>query len=721
MPRGKKKKETSIYDTEKDLEFLKSISSNKAFLRFFIFCLVIGLNWVGLSAVYKTAAYFTDMGESPENAWQAGILDFELRSDNDFLPSLIDIEEETERTISIINLGNNHKYKITATNFSAGVCDYLYLEASLNQGDILYSGLLKDFVDFGPTVFEDPADWNFVLTLPADAPQEVLGQTCDFNFVFFGSQTRHDLPFGTGFTDTEQISSSIATAICYDTEIRSMGYWKTHSDVYKPYLPQYLGGYSEGEIIDTVEKAQQVFYDSPTPMENMLKKHLLAMKFNLAHFGIGEYLVESEGKTLNQIVTDADTLLLDPEATKDDLEIMKDLLDDLNALGQIRYCYVFLPEIEVIVPDGGEQWWVGQHYDITWQSSNLDCPNDESEVSIWYSADSGTTWANIVQSADNNGTYNWRAPLFLNGYYVPSSNARIKIVARCSQTQTVVAWDMSDNDFCPPIDYDLLTPEEIELLKDMGMIAEEAPETEEAEEETGEENEQMPAGGAEDENEEIINESEEATTQETDEETGATESQEEETISEESGETGSGGGGGTSNKNTEADQTEQEPADDQENEDLENEEEPPEGEEETEQDSPDSKDPDTETEEVLGEEDSVELPEGKSEENDSADDKNESSEESDEGEEAANEETEETEETGTEDNKEPAEEESTNEKLEETTTEETSEEESPEIEETAETEEQPADLPEETFAEEDDAEDNEDNDPSEQDNEGSGE
>jgi hypothetical protein len=33
-------------------------------------------------------------------------------------------------------------------------------------------------------------------------------------------------------------------------------------------------------------------------------------------------------------------------------------------------------------------------------------------------------------------------------------------------------WDMSDNDFCPPIDYDLLTPEEIEMLKEMGLFME---------------------------------------------------------------------------------------------------------------------------------------------------------------------------------------------------------------------------------------------------------
>ena len=445
--------------------------------------IIVSLNWAGLSAVYQTLAYFNDRQVSTDNIWQAGILDFELSSPADFKPSPIEAGESASRTISIINLGNQHKYTITATNFSADVCDYFNLEVSLNDGGILYSGPLKDFVDFGPTVFEDPAEWQFILTLPSDTPQEFLGQTCDFDFVFFGSQTRHDLPFGTGFTDEERISNSIATAICHDFEIRSMGYWMNHSNIYKPYLPQYLGGYPSDEIIDTVEKAQQVFNANPVPppvniQRIMLKKHLLAMKFNIAHFGIGGYLVESEGKTLNQIVARADDLLRDPSSTKDELEKMKDLIDGLNALGQIRYCYLVLPNVTVVVPNGGEQWWVGHYYDITWTSSDLNCLNDLSYASIWYSRDSGNTWANIIQNTENNGIYNWRIPLYLNGYYVPSGTARIKIIARCSENNLIAAWDMSDEDFCPPIDYDLLTPEEIEQLMKIGISIESVDESE---------------------------------------------------------------------------------------------------------------------------------------------------------------------------------------------------------------------------------------------------
>jgi len=440
----------------------------RAGLRFVCLLIIISLNWLGLSAVIETFAYMNDTETSINNIFQAGILDFSLSSVADFSPSPIDIGESATRTISIINYGNEHQYKITATNFSAEVCNYLQLEADLD-GEVEYSEPLKDFVNFGPTVFQEPADWHFTLTLPADAPESVLGQVCEFDFVFFGSQTKNDLPFGTGFSDTEQIHNRIATAICRDVGIRSMGYWKTHPNVYEPYLPQFLGGYPTDEIIDTVEKAQTIFNTVPPSMKDMLKKQLLAMKFNIAHFGIGEYFVESEGKTLNEIVAYADELLRNPDAAPEELERVKNLLDDLNDLEKLRYCQSEPQKVTVLIPNGGESWWVGRTYTLEWTTLNLNCSGD-SIIDIWYSKDSGETFANIVRGTENDGAFDWKIPLFINGYFVPSEHGRIKVVARCTDNLMVAGWDMSDADFCPPIDYSLLTPEEIKMLIDYNLL-----------------------------------------------------------------------------------------------------------------------------------------------------------------------------------------------------------------------------------------------------------
>lgn len=140
---------------------------------------------------------------------------------------------------------------------------------------------------------------------------------------------------------------NVTAQICDYSETRSCGYWKNHSGVYNPHLPQTLGGYPTDEIIDTAAKANNILTAAcgtcgcgcDKTMRGKLKGQLLTMKFNLAHFGIGEYLVEDEGKTLNQIAVEADNLLRqNPPPPNSVLEEMKNLLDNLNNLEQIKYC-----------------------------------------------------------------------------------------------------------------------------------------------------------------------------------------------------------------------------------------------------------------------------------------------------------------------------------------------------------------------------------------------
>jgi hypothetical protein len=129
-----------------------------------------------------------------------------------------------------------------------------------------------------------------------------------------------------------------------------------------------------------------------------------------------------------------------------------------------------LPSVTVVWPNGGDILWVGRTYDLLWTATNPNGDNSALSIDIWYSKDSGATWANIATSTENDGVFSWRVPLFINGYYIPSSHARIKVMARGPENFMVQNWDMSDTDFCPPIDYSLLTEEELEYLKGIGMI-----------------------------------------------------------------------------------------------------------------------------------------------------------------------------------------------------------------------------------------------------------
>jgi len=434
-----------------------------------VFGLIAALSWAGISSIHRTAAYFNDVEESQNDSFVAGTLDFELSSNQIFSNLVLGPGESATGTISVINLDNVPQYKVKSDSLSGELCDYLNLEASLD-GIAEYSGKLKDF-DFGPTIFQGPDDWFFTLTLPASTTGDVIGKSCNFNFVFYGSQIKNNLPFGQGFTDTEDANSSIKSLMCFDSEIRSKGYWKNHLNVTQTYLPQMLGN----EIVDSTSSAYRILgADYDLSMINKLKGQLLTLKLNIADFGIGDYIPTSSANSLSQIADQADDLLKqNPAPDNSILEEMKDLLDGLNNDLKIKVCTE--TGVKVLIPNGGEKWWIGESYDLTWITKNLGCPDDLAYIDIWYSNDSGSTWGKVASSTENDGVYNWRAPLFLenNTYYIPSEKARIKVVAVCSENMMVAGWDMSDYDFCPPINKDLLTPEELELAKALGLIQEE--------------------------------------------------------------------------------------------------------------------------------------------------------------------------------------------------------------------------------------------------------
>lgn len=144
---------------------------------------------------------------------------------------------------------------------------------------------------------------------------------------------------------------NVTAKICNYAETRTIGYWKNHENVYGLYLPVWLGN----EELATMEQVDNIFKNAKAKaMCNMLKAQLLGMKFNILAFGIGDYYVESEGKNLNDLVAEADDLLKqDPEPSKEVLEDMKNLLDYLNNLHQIKYCsdnsgWVEFEEVEEI-------------------------------------------------------------------------------------------------------------------------------------------------------------------------------------------------------------------------------------------------------------------------------------------------------------------------------------------------------------------------------------
>jgi|GEM_PF-1429530 len=74
------------------------------------------------------------------------------------------------------------------------------------------------------------------------------------------------------------------------------------------------------------------------------------------------------------------------------------------------------PSITVTSPDGGEYWEIGSTQTITWSSIGA-----IENVKIEYSIDNGTSWAEIIASTSNDGSYEWTVP------DNPSDNCLIRV------------------------------------------------------------------------------------------------------------------------------------------------------------------------------------------------------------------------------------------------------------------------------------------------------
>ncbi len=88
--------------------------------------------------------------------------------------------------------------------------------------------------------------------------------------------------------------------------------------------------------------------------------------------------------------------------------------------------------IQVLSPNGGEEWVVGSEHDITWTSMNF-----TGNVKIEYSTNGGTDWMPIISSTENDGIHLWTIP------DDPSTDCLVKV----SDAADGNPWDVSDAPF----------------------------------------------------------------------------------------------------------------------------------------------------------------------------------------------------------------------------------------------------------------------------------
>ncbi len=158
------------------------------------------------------------------------------------------------------------------------------------------------------------------------------------------------------------ITAKIERRPCIEFETRSFGFWKNfeQSRIY----PQTLGG----EAIINDAEADAVFDLPNNIMVNKLKKQLLSLKFNVSFYNSGTALVPGSTTTVNQLVTEADNMLLtDPLPSDSVLEAMKNKLESANTDGTLSTC----PKDE-----GGDN---GEEGDDEEENGGNDNENDNNE------------------------------------------------------------------------------------------------------------------------------------------------------------------------------------------------------------------------------------------------------------------------------------------------------------------------------------------------------
>jgi hypothetical protein len=77
------------------------------------------------------------------------------------------------------------------------------------------------------------------------------------------------------------------------------------------------------------------------------------------------------------------------------------------------------PELELIAPNGGEAWYIGDTNDILWTAS--DTNPDPNSVYLWYSLNGGADYIPIAEAIPNGGAYPWALPSS------QSYNARVRV------------------------------------------------------------------------------------------------------------------------------------------------------------------------------------------------------------------------------------------------------------------------------------------------------
>ena len=174
----------------------------KSFTKIISLLLIIGMNWSAVSLISGTDACLSDAETSENNTMEAGVLEFELSSENDFQPEVTPIQNSTRIITVNDNSTMDYNYRARVKNASGELCDSLYMEDEISGTSYSLANFVSDEV-----LFSERSVWIFSASLIGNNSLQ-NGQTCQFDLVYEGWQDNMNYGNG-GFSDVEIISNTI--------------------------------------------------------------------------------------------------------------------------------------------------------------------------------------------------------------------------------------------------------------------------------------------------------------------------------------------------------------------------------------------------------------------------------------------------------------------------------------------------------------------------------
>src|SRR3989344_1839592 len=427
-------------------------------LKLLAFTLIVGLNSVALSQIGYTMGYYNDIESSTENTFVAGSVDFSLDISG-WQPPETAVSmapgDITKREVEIDPQDSNHFQYFTALNNLTGdtdFCEGLNVVATLEEDEV-YDGPLVDFSTDTTTTLDS---WEFTYSTGVN---DFQNKVCDFDIDYNGWQTRHDYPTyeNGGYNDTEKVENHLASwgfrinKVYYDVKTPERGEEGTNEwvEIYNQTNTDLdISGWQICDNIscDTLpttplipaQKYAVIVADSSTvsnllPAYWYLPSEVTMINLNdligngLANDGDRLILKRPDGVVVDEMNWQSDTGVWDPGAVD---------VAEGNVLARVPSGYdtdapsdwseLLPPTVDLIYPDegGSYTWYWTYSYNITWNATNNNGPNEDLDISIYYVKDvnhdtvisQGDTTHTIISTTENDGLFNWTVPSGFLGY-----------------------------------------------------------------------------------------------------------------------------------------------------------------------------------------------------------------------------------------------------------------------------------------------------------------